>query len=121
MLLATTRGRQQGDPKVSGLRPREEKRLSYYAAEAQPRVFLTFGKMSACLSYYPVISLLIGVLYCLSHLLREGATPYLLSLFFKLYFFRLSLSFNVSGLQRCGCIVPAVSVRWHAIAFPSGV
>ena len=49
--VATTRGRQQGDPKASGLRPRGVKGLSYFAAEAQPRAFLIFMEISAWLSY----------------------------------------------------------------------
>ena len=54
MLLATTRGRQQGDPKASGLRPRGVIGLSYFAAEAQPRGFLNFWETSAWLSYWPL-------------------------------------------------------------------
>ena len=42
MLDTTTRGRQQGDLKASGFRPRGAIGLSYFAAEAQPRAFLMF-------------------------------------------------------------------------------
>ena len=51
MLLATTRGRQQGFLMASGIRPRGVIGLSYFAAGAQPRAFLIFWKMSAWLSY----------------------------------------------------------------------
>ena len=47
-------GRQQGDPKASGLRPRGAIGFYYFEAEAQPRVLSIFWKISAYLSYYPV-------------------------------------------------------------------
>ena len=49
--VATTRGRQQGDPKASGLRLRGVKGLSYFTAEAQPQAFLLLLGISAWLSY----------------------------------------------------------------------
>ena len=47
--VATTRGGQQVDPKASGLRPSGVNRLSYFAAEAQPRAFSHFLEISAWL------------------------------------------------------------------------
>ena len=49
--VENTRGRQQVDPKASGLRLRGVKGLSYFAAEAQPRAFLVFLEIPAWLSY----------------------------------------------------------------------
>ena len=56
--LATTRGRQQGDPKTSEIRPREVIGLSYFAAEDQPGAFFSYFLGLLGLSF------LLGVLYC---------------------------------------------------------
>ena len=46
-----TRGRQEGDPKASGVRPRDVIGISYFASEDQPGAIIVFWEISAYLSY----------------------------------------------------------------------
>ena len=63
--VATTRGRQQGHPKASGLRTRGVKGLSYFAARPSLDPFLFFWKSQPGFRT-KLTCFLLGVLYCTS-------------------------------------------------------
>ena len=52
-----TRGRQEGDPKASGVRPRDVIGISYFASEDQPGAIIVFWEISAYLSYLFILFL----------------------------------------------------------------
>ena len=59
---ATTKGRQQGDPKALGVRPTGVNGLSYVAAEAQPRASYFLGNLSLA---FLLSCFLLGVPHCI--------------------------------------------------------